>query len=157
MQPPPGSINARIEAALGFLGLGMPLEAFAELEEIPAAKRSHPRVLRARFEVCRALGQWELGAEIARHLSGLEPDDPLHVANLALCARHLEGPGAAAEILEAAVERWPGVASMRLGFAVELVACGRIAEAKAEVKRAIQLDKGLRAVAIDHPGLAAVW
>lgn len=157
MQPPPGSINARIEAAIGYAGLGMPIEAFGELEEIPAAKRAHPRVLKARFEVCRAARQWELGAEIARHLSGLEPDDPLHVVNLALCARHLEGPAAAAEILSAAVDRWPDVASMRIGLAVDLCACARIEEAKAQIKQATAIDKQLRAVVLDHPGLAAVW
>jgi tetratricopeptide (TPR) repeat protein len=157
MQPPPGSINAHLEAAQGYLGLGMALEAFNELEEIAAAKRAHPRVLKVRFEVCRALEQWELGAEIARHLAGLEPDDPLHRANLAQCVRHLEGPAAAAEILEAAVERCPEVGSLRLGLAVELCAAGRVDEGKAALREAIKIDPQLRAVALDHPGLEAVW
>jgi hypothetical protein len=60
------AVNARLQAAQGFLGLSMAMDAWNELEEIPAAKRAHPRVLKVRLEVARALGKWEMVAELAR-------------------------------------------------------------------------------------------
>jgi predicted Zn-dependent protease len=90
----PQSTNARLQAAQGYLGLGLPQDAWGELESIDAKHRGHPRVLKVRLEVARALGQWEIVAELARHLLNIEPDDPLHALNLAQAMRQREGPAA---------------------------------------------------------------
>lgn len=46
------SPNRRLNAALGYLGLGMAQDAWNELEEIDA--RARPEVLKVRVEVCRS-------------------------------------------------------------------------------------------------------
>lgn len=153
---PPGSINARLEAAQGFLGLGMATDAWHELEAIPAAKRAHPRVLRMRVEVARALGQWEMVAELARHLADKEPDNILHVSHLAEATRHLRGPDAAVAVLESAVIADPDDAFLRFNMGVELARAGRAADARRVLAVAFELDPKLRAPALDHPELAAV-
>lgn len=85
----PQSTNARLQAAQGFAALGLPQDAWDELENIKTKHRAHPSVLKVRLEVARALGKWEMVETLARTLAQLEPDDPLHAVNLAQAVRHL--------------------------------------------------------------------
>lgn len=153
----PQSTNARLHAAQGYLGLGMAQDAWDELESIEAKHRGHPSVLKVRLEVARALGQWEMVAELARHLSKVEPEESLHVFNLAQAVRELEGHEAALAVYEFAADRWPDFGHLRLAMAVELCALNRVEDAKRMLAVAIRQDPQLREVAIDHPGLEAVW
>lgn len=153
----PQSLNARLHAAQGYLGLGMAQDAWDELENIEAKHKAQPSVLKVRLEVARALGKWQLVAELARHLSKIEPDDSLHVFNLAEAMRQLEGHEAALAVYEFAADRWPEFGHLRLAMAVELCALNRVDEAKRMLKVAVEQDPQLREVAIDHPGLEAVW
>lgn len=96
-------------------------------------------------------------AEIARHLTKAEPHDSLHVLNLAMAMRNLEGPISAAGVLEFAIDRWPEFNALRIGLAADLCAAGRVEEAKIVLREAFDRDPDLRAVAHDHPGLGAIW
>jgi tetratricopeptide (TPR) repeat protein len=113
--------------------------------------------LKVRLEVSRALGQWELVAELARHLSKVEPDDSLHVINLGQAMRQLEGPESALAVYEFAADRFPDFAHLRVAMAVELCALNRVSEAKKMLKVAVEKDPQLRAVILDDPRLEAVW
>jgi Flp pilus assembly protein TadD len=156
MTPPPGSVNARLQAAQGYLGLGMAMDAWDELENIDAKHRANPRVLKVRLEVARALAAWEIVVEVARHLAKLEPDNALHVVNLAEAERHVHGPEAAFAVLEWAIDTRPDHAPLRFNLAVELARAGRPADARRVLRVAFKLDPKLRAPALDHPELAAV-
>ncbi len=153
----PSSTNARLEAAQGYLGLGMAQDAWDELERIDPKHKAAPAVLKVQIEVARALGQWEMVAELARHLAKVEPDESLHVFNLAQAMRQLEGPESALAVYEFAADRWPDFAHLRVAMAVELCALNRVSEAKRELKVAVEKDPQLREVILDHPGLGAVW
>ena len=61
-------ILKRLNAAVGYLNLGMPQDAWNELEDIAAKDRARPEVLKVSVEVCRALKQWEMMAEVSNHL-----------------------------------------------------------------------------------------
>lgn len=156
MTPPPGSVNARLEAAQGYLGLGLPMDAWNELEAIPAAKRAQPRVLCVTLMVARALKQWEMVVEVARHLAKLEPDNVLHVVHLAEVERHVRGPEAAFAVLEWAIDTHPDYAPLRFNLAVELARAGRPTDARRVLRVAFELDPKLRAPALDHPELGPV-
>jgi tetratricopeptide (TPR) repeat protein len=153
----PSSVNARLHAAQGYLGLGMAQDAWDELERIAPKHKAAPAVLKVRLEVARALGNWQLVEQLARHLAKFEPDESLHVFNLAQAMRQLEGPESALAVYEFAADRWPDFAHLRVATAVELCALGRVEDAKRMVKVAVQKDPQLREVIIDHPGLEAVW
>ena len=155
--PNPSSIDAHLNAALGYLGLGMAQDAWDELEKIDTKDRGKPDVLKVRVEVARALRQWELVAELARHLSKVEPDESLHVFNLAQALRETEGHESALAVYEFAVDRWPDFGHLRVAMAVELCALERVSEAKLILREAIEKDPDLRAVVLDHPALEAVW
>jgi predicted RNA polymerase sigma factor len=113
--------------------------------------------LKVRLEVARALGNWQLVEQLARHLAKFEPDESLHVFNLAQAMRQLEGPESALAVYEFAADRWPDFAHLRVAMAVELCALNRVSEAKRELKVAVEKDPQLREVILDHPGLGAVW
>jgi tetratricopeptide (TPR) repeat protein len=154
----PSSLNARLQAAQGYLGLGMAQEAWDELEKIEKKERlNFVAFWKVQVEVARALGKWKLVAEVARHLAKVEPDESLHVFNLAQAMRQLEGPESALAVYEFAADRWPDFAHLRVAMAVELCALGRVEDAKRMVKVAVQKDPQLREVILDHPGLEAVW
>ncbi len=154
----PSSTNARLQAAQGYLDLGMAQEAWDELEKIEKKERlNFVAFWKVQVEVARALGKWKLVAEVARHLSKVEPDESLHVFNLAQAMRQLEGPESALSVYEFAADRWPDFAHLRVAMAVELCALNRVSEAKRQLKIAVEKDPQLREVILDHPGLEAVW
>ena len=151
------SPNRHLNAALGYLGLGMAQDAWNELEQIDAKDRGNPDVLKVRVEVARALGKWELVSELARHLSKIEPDESLHVFNLAQATRQLKGHEAALAVYEFAADGWPDFGHLRVAMAVELCALDRVSEAKVILREAIKRDPDLKPVVLDHPELEAVW
>jgi len=83
-------ILKRLNAAVGYINLGMPQEAWNELEDIEAKERARPEVLKVRVEVCRALKQWEMMAEVSNHLRKIEPDEVGHPLNMAYATRRFK-------------------------------------------------------------------
>ena len=146
----------RLEAAQGYLGLGMAMDAWNELESIDARHRHLAEVLKVRAEVCRALEKWELMAELCRFLARGEPDDAGHPLNLAYAVRRHESVEAAAEILADALGRFPAEALIPYNLACYRAVAGKIGEAKDLLERAFNLDKSLRVTALDDPDLEAV-
>jgi tetratricopeptide (TPR) repeat protein len=90
-------------------------------------------------------------------LSKVEPDESLHVLNLAQAMRQLKGPESALAVYEFAVDRWPDFGHLRVAMAAELCALERVNEAKIILREAIKRDPDLREVVLDHPALEAVW
>ena len=67
-------ISRQIEAAEGFALLGMDVDAWDTLEALPARCRTWPAVLRVRLQICTALDRWEMGAEIAKFITLVDPE-----------------------------------------------------------------------------------
>ncbi len=133
------------------------MDAWNELEMIAPLNRAKNEVLTVRLAVCRALNDWELSEDIARLLIAREPHNVMHVVALAEVMGHREGPVAAAAVYEFAVDRFPDFALLRVSLAVELTKCGQVEDAKKVLKVAFELNPDLRLVALDHPGLSAIW
>ncbi len=128
--------------------------AWEELEKIDKKERlNFVAVWRVQVEVARALGKWDLVAELARRLAKVEPQESLHVFSLAQAMRHLEGPEAALAVYEFSADRWPDFAHLRVAMTVELCALNRVDDAKRIFKVAVEKDPQLREVILDHPGL----
>jgi hypothetical protein len=100
----------RLNAVQGYLHLGMRMDAWNELEDIPAQQRARPEVLKIRVDVCRAMQKWAIVAEVTRHLAEIEPEDARPSINWAAAVRQIEGERAAADILEEAKSRFPNEA-----------------------------------------------
>ena len=151
------ALSKHLEAAEGYLTLGMPMDAWNELEEIEAQERGLVVVLKVRVEVCRSLKQWELMAELAQHLQKVEPDDAEHPINLAFALRRFKDPDTAAGILEEAKNRFPKEGTIPYNLACYCAVTGNFAKAKLLLVEAFSLDASLRLTALDDPDLVGVW
>jgi tetratricopeptide (TPR) repeat protein len=149
-------ILKRLNAAIGYLNLGMPKDAWNELEDIEAKDRSRHEVLKVRVEVCRALKQWEMMAEVSNHLRKIEPDDVGHPLNMSYAVRRFRGESEAADILSLALRRYYDDALVRYNLACYWCAMGRVEEARDMLETAFKKDKSLRDVAETDEDLAAL-
>lgn len=66
----------QLTATQGYLELGMPLDADAELDEIDPEQRDVAEVLVLRVRIYSALQQWELMQAVAKVLAQRDPDNP---------------------------------------------------------------------------------
>jgi Flp pilus assembly protein TadD len=74
--PPPWPDNFHLAAARGWIELGNPDEARAELESITAASRQLPAVLAVECHLLAAAGQWETVVDLAERWVRGSPDQP---------------------------------------------------------------------------------
>jgi tetratricopeptide (TPR) repeat protein len=140
-------ILKRLNAAVGYLNLGMPQEAWNELEDIDAKEQARPEVLKVRVEVCRALKQWEMMAEASNHLREIEPDEVGHSLNMAYATRRFKSESEAAEILSLALRRYYDDALVRYNLACYWCVMGRVEEAREMLGTACRRDESLRELA----------
>ena len=147
----------RLRAAQGFLELGLPLDANAELEEIDVEVRHLPEVLAVRLDVYRVLGRWEHMQAVAKRLSIHDPDEPRWILSAADATRHVESVEAAMVILCNAADRQPSVAMFHYKLACLVAGKGDMSAAKLHIGRAFELNKELRLQALDDEDLRAMW
>jgi hypothetical protein len=149
--------DRRIEAAVGYLGLGMPADAWNELEQIVPEHRSQVPVLKVRVDVCRALESWELMAELSGRLIRLQPNEYKHTDDLAYALRQLKGAEEADAILGRRLADDPDNAFLvyKLGC-LEFLRSGMDA-ARPTMQRAFALDSSLKGVALEDPDLQGFW
>ena len=74
MQPLEPPETHYLSAAQGWVELGNPAEARAELAQISEARQIHPDVLEVRWFVCAEEQCWEEGLQVARSLIQAAPD-----------------------------------------------------------------------------------
>lgn len=66
----------RVRAAEGWLELGNPVEAEAELGRVSADVGVHPDLLHLRWQICRCAKNWDQCLETATALTRIAPADP---------------------------------------------------------------------------------
>ena len=85
----PDAFARHVTAAHGFLELGLPEDAWNELEAIePAARRAELPVLGLRVAIFHALERWGPMAAVCRHLATVQPGELSWVMWLAFATRH---------------------------------------------------------------------
>ncbi len=146
-----------LEAALGYLHLGMPEEAREELDLIPGASASHPVVLRARAFIHTETCAWEDLRQVAERLVSLAPGDSQHWIWLAYATRRCHSIMAAEKILLDASQLHAGEAMIHFNLACYAAQTDRISLARARLSEAIRLDPGVTKLAVDDPDLRPLW
>jgi predicted Zn-dependent protease len=146
-----------VTAALGWLELGMPLDANSELEKIDPYVRHVPEVLVVRVEIYRRLERWELMATVAKKLSEYEASVPKWTILFAHALRKSGSIERAWEVLLDACTRFPMNAAVRYDLACCECQLGNIEAAKQRLKEAFELDSNLRMGVLSDPDLARVW
>lgn len=142
-----------VDAAQGFVDLGMLVDADAELDRIDPFCRHLPEVLEVKVQIYSALKKWELVQVVAKSLWESDPDEPKWVAIWADALRQSEAVESAKSILLDAVEHHPTCALLHYRLACYECLLGEIEVAKTRLGHALTLDTSLRANALNEAAL----
>ena len=132
-------------------------DAALALEEIEPEDRTRTEVLGARVVLYIAAKKWDMVSAVARHLVKVEPENEAWWINLAYSVRRSEGIEQAEAILLRARAIHPKVAMIAFNLACYASVTGRIEDAKERLRMAIDLDKGVRILALDDEDLRPLW
>ena len=157
--PPPDSL--RLRAATGWLELGCPEEAQAELDGIQSGNQCHPDVLELRWQLLADAHEWSGAASAARALMELEPERASGWLHHAYAVRRAEG-GGVAQALDAllpAADRIPTEPYIPYNLACYACQLGRQREALAWLDRAFKVGNKaeLKSEALEDEDLKSLW
>ena len=106
-----------LEAAQGYVELGMFMDAEEELENIDPEVRHLAEILVVRLEIYRAFQKWELMQTVAKKLNQWDPDEVQWWISWAYATRRAENIEAAKTILLDAVKNHPKAALVHYNLA----------------------------------------
>ena len=159
MKPLPPPDSHHLAAAEGWLGLSNPTEARHELARIARPLRTHPEVMRVRYQLYASTKKWALAAKTAQALCRKFPEVPFGCIHLAYALHELKRTSEAYTILLPAVERFPDQYVVRYNLACYACQLGRLDEARRWLKRAIALagSEEIKRTALADPDLQPLW
>jgi Flp pilus assembly protein TadD len=144
-------------ACNGYIELGMLDDAAQILENIEPEDKSRNEVLGARVKFYMAARKWNMAVPIAKHLVEVEPENAAWWINLAYSVRRSERIEKAEGILLEAHAIHPTNIVILVNLASYASLTGRTEEAKARLRRAIDLDKDARRMALEVEDLRPLW
>jgi predicted Zn-dependent protease len=132
-----------VQAAIGWLELGNPAEARAELAGLAPGHQAHPQVLELRWFIACEEKDWETGLEIARQTLRQSPDQVFGYVHQAYSLRRIQGGGlkAAYDALRPAADRFPQEEIVPYNLACYCAQMGKLDEAWAWLQRALRAAK----------------
>lgn len=146
-----------LDAAAGYLVLGMVQEANDEIEELPPKMKVSREVMRARVEIYSAAKAWDQMREVAAFLVREWPEDSQHWISLAHATRRCRSIGEAAAHLAEAMALHPQEPMIPFNLACYAAQTGRLDDARLCLARAISLDPDTRQMAHNDPDLEPLW
>lgn len=154
---PPDSHH--FNAAQGWLGLGLPLEAGAELEKISLWNIARPDVLELRWQVFAQVKKWHDCLTVAAALIQLAPEQPLGLIHRSYALHELKRTVEARDNLLPAVEKFPKDVTMRYNLACYECQLGNLESAKLWLERAATLGnpREIKSMALQDPDLQPLW
>lgn len=149
-------------AATGWLGLGNPREAEAELDAISPEFQQHPDVLDVRWVICAGKDDWPSAVRVGQKLVDTAPELPSGWLHRSYALRRLpEGGGveAAWHALLPAYARFPEEQIIPYNLACYACLMGKLDEAREWFHRAIKTGDAskLREMALADSDLEALW
>ena len=149
-------------AAAGWLGLGNPREAEAELDAIRPEFQQHPDVLDVRWVVCAGQDNWPAALRVAQELLATAPDLPAGWLHRSYALRRLpEGGGveAAWNALLPAYPQFPQEQIIPYNLACYACLLGKLDEARDWFHRALKTGDAPRlcAMALGDEDLQPLW
>jgi Flp pilus assembly protein TadD len=141
MTPPPTQIapleppdSHHLSAAEGWLELGDPAEAVAELRCIGPEHAGHPAVLELNWQIHARLGQWEICLELASRLVRRHPGLPTGWVHRSFALHELKRTEEARDQLLPAVAQFPNETVMAYNLACYECRLGNLAMARRWLK-----------------------
>ena len=149
-----------LSAAVGWLELGNPGEANAELDRIRTKHQKHPNVLEVRWTIHAAQEKWESCVEIATVLTRVARQDAFGWIHLSFALHELKRTRDAYDNLNAVLSMFPNDWLMRYNMACYACQLGSLAEAEqwlAEAKTKRGNAKEIDSMALKDPDLAPLF
>jgi len=156
LEPPD---SHRVNAALGWLDLGNPREAAAELAQLAPAVQAHPEVLEARWRLCAAERRWADALAVARAQVTVAPDDPTGWVNQSYALHELRRTAEARDLLLPKAAEFPRQSIIPYNLACYACQLGDLEEARRWLRRFLQLRSKdeLRRLALNDQDLRPLW
>ena len=151
-----------LNAAIGWLELGNPLEAGDEIARISEPFLEHPDVLEVRWQICAAGQSWEAGLAVAECLAGKAPERASGWLHRAYALRRVKQGGLrqAWDALRPAHEKFPNVPTIPYNLACYAAQLDRLSEAWEWLHKAMEaageVDR-IKRMALDDPDLKPLW
>jgi predicted Zn-dependent protease len=158
MPPPnlPTEDRRHLDAAEGWLGLGDWKSADDELGQITPEMRSHPDVLRVRWEVYAKAKIWEGAAEVAKAFLERFPESSFGWLHTAYALHELKHTSEAREVLLRVEDRFKDDWHVHYNLACYEAQLGKAEEAIVRLKLAIGLNPRARGYALEDRDLEPV-
>jgi tetratricopeptide (TPR) repeat protein len=146
-----------LQAALGYLHLGMAEDAAEELDQLPPRRAEDLVVLRVRAHIHSELHAWDALRETAALLTTRAPQDSQHWIWLAYATRRCRSVREAESILQDALRFHEREALIHFNLACYAAVTGRTDLARTRLAEAIRLEPSITAMAVVDPDLATLW
>jgi len=155
--PPP--VFFSVEAADGWLMLGSPADALAELADVPEEFRHDPRILAREWKAAQGAGDHVRAGRASGELCELLPDSAGPWICHANALRETEGLRAAADLLLSVVDRFLGEPVLCYNLACYLAQLRDYAGASEWLLHAFEAgaDDDLKGLALVDPDLKPLW
>ena len=157
MQPVSTVTARRTGHAIGYLALGLLVEASDELEAIEGPDRLSPEVMRVRCDLYMMAKDWELLLAVARELTRSRPSDEKGWIHAGIALRKLDRVAEARAVLLEAEAIHGACAFLHYDLGCYHCLLGEMVAARERVRRACRLDKDFKKTALDDPDLKAIW
>lgn len=146
-----------LEAADGYLYLGMVAEALDEISGIPHGEQDNSSVLLARTRALLHLRRWKNAAELAERGRTLHPDEEEFTVQHIFALHQLERGEEAFKVLLAAPEWIRRTGILHYNLACYEARLGDLKTARRCIDAAIEINAAIKKNARVDPDLAALW
>ena len=146
-------------AAEGWLGLGCPVEARAELNQIPSLLRLHPEVLKVRWGIYAAEKKWNEALEVAGVLTEIQSEEAIGWVNRSFSLHELKRTQEARANLLQVISKFPADPIVHYNLACYECQLGDMDQARKWLESAFRLgDRNrMKPMALEDPDLRPLW
>lgn len=146
-----------LNAADGYIFLGLLDEALAELDGIVETEHAEPPVLLARIRTLLHKRDWKTAETLSRRGTSLHPAEGEFAVQRAFALHQLQKSAEAIAALEAAPEWIRRTGILHYNLACYEARLGDISTARECIDAAIQMNAGIKKNARLDPDLQALW
>jgi len=149
-------IERSLLATQGYIELGMPAEALAEIDQLSAEDREREEVLQLRLFILMHSRSWAAAAEVCDRLRGLFPGASTGYIHGAFCLHELGRTADAKRLLLSGPPSLASEATYFYNLGCYDAVLGNVEEATAALKTSFEMDNKFREIAKYDPDLKSV-
>lgn len=135
------SDRRHLDAAQGWIGLGLHAEAENELWQIAPAYRQHPEFLETRCQIFAHDKRWVECLQTAKAILDRDPESAMGHIQLAYALEHLEGTRVAYETLRPAADKITDSITIFYNMACYACELGRVDEARKWLAKTFEMSE----------------